>query len=1366
MTFRRRRNPLLIPVAVPVCALLLFAVGAGALSGQDLRSKEQAQEKARAMAAQLVTGVLDIQLRQLEENGLQQAEIYRDIRAMRENLDALVDGEMQEIVGLLVTAQEGTVDQRRETFQQVRPAIREVVVRLLAERQRLQKRLKTARLAAEVQRLLERQSNVYEDTGASMELPTGVRDRRALELAEDQRDVTAVYYQMLGLLEEMRSWSGPVGVGAGRGMTLLRTANVEPELKGAATALENAGFSDALTSERKVIRALQALLEQIDAARGMVSSDRAELIRQVEQLMREQEETRAETVAADLQDSRQRDALEDRQRRVHRALGELTDMVMAVTKSDPILLEQAKQAALEGVDALFAGDADQANREQSKVVGNLAQLREELLKLAGADRAERSSDELLAEELALEKAERTLNDAAAKENAAAAALESNPAAAAAQEKAAAERLDAAEKQLDPSDVSARIQEAKTAAEQAEAALRDEETDVAERRGAVNNAKEALEAAQSQLAVRKDDVKRHRMAVEVGELARAAETLERAAAAQRRALQKLADSKEAAADNPAKLNAAELHELAEQQQQVREIAEDIAKGVRRTAPNALDELSAAQAEARRAERPLREMTDGNDKPATQDAAQQALEKSANQLEQAAAEIRKRQAETAEQLANEAGKQLSKVSPVRAAAQAQLDKTQQATSPEELLQRALNEVRRAEEKQLEAEGRQQLAAAQRRQDRIAELKQAQANAERAADDYAKGKVNSPLEASARQKQVADLAKKLADAIEQQRNDRDDNLDADLDSEAAGAEAAQLKRVARQAEEAARSALLDSPAKMKEAQTRVAQALEDATQRTASQVEATTNAEPGQPNADAQQQVADAASRAGRQVEQTPNSEPARAALAKAQQAAEGARQQLQAGDPDAAKQAQQQTKSFLADAKDALQQSLAQVRNEQRKEQADLAAESRKLAQSAAGLDPAAARALRQAAQQAQRAADGDPEEHPAAPADDASESKPGEAAEGDPTAPASGEATPGQQRSLERAVASLAAREQQIRRDFDIAAALSDLARDQQQARDEIADKAKQLNELSQRAADAKEKGEADPHLADRREAARSLEEATRQFAAAAQATGQGAVQISGQAEVVNEPIRRGLEKASELPQNEPLRPEGKMQPAPNQEGADAQQAAAAKGDANSNAQTAEAAPANSNPPGENGQEASTEEGGQASEAGPGEPGQSENQAEGQSGAGQGQQSGEAQNQVGSGPQELGTSLVPPSAQATANQIAGNQALQQAKEALESQPPGEGTAADGSTSSPGAETRSSESSPDKNDEQPAADSAVGSERATATDNEDRNIEMRQVEGEPWFAKLPPALQQAIRARARQSAPRGYEERLRRYFERGQ
>ena len=41
--------------------------------------------------------------------------------------------------------------------------------------------------------------------------------------------------------------------------------------------------------------------------------------------------------------------------------------------------------------------------------------------------------------------------------------------------------------------------------------------------------------------------------------------------------------------------------------------------------------------------------------------------------------------------------------------------------------------------------------------------------------------------------------------------------------------------------------------------------------------------------------------------------------------------------------------------------------------------------------------------------------------------------------------------------------------------------------------------------------------------------------------------------------------------------------------------------------------------------------------------------------------------------------------------------------------------------------------------------------------------RKFAQEPWFAKLPPGLRTAIESKTRLKAPRGYEERLKRYFE---
>src|SRR5262249_54541666 len=107
------------------------------------------------------------------------------------------------------------------------------------------------------------------------------------------------------------------------------------------------------------------------------------------------------------------------------------------------------------------------------------------------------------------------------------------------------------------------------------------------------------------------------------------------------------------------------------------------------------------------------------------------------------------------------------------------------------------------------------------------------------------------------------------------------------------------------------------------------------------------------------------------------------------------------------------------------------------------------------------------------------------------------------------------------------RAQQLRRDRELAQALAHLALEQQSAREQITDAASQLQRPTT--------SENDPtHIA----AAQSMQLAQQQFAAAQMATGEGAAEVSGQEEVVNQPIREGLEIASRLNQGALPKEEG------------------------------------------------------------------------------------------------------------------------------------------------------------------------------------------------------------------------------------
>ena len=1365
-----RRSTAAWAAALVMLFSLSFAANSRQAAAQeDLQQREQAQLKARALAKQMVTGVLDIQLRQLEENGLAKKEVYRDIRATRDHLDELVDEEMQDIVDLLVEAQQGSQQERLEKFQQTRPLIREVVVGLLAERQRLQRRLKSARLSAEIRLLLERQSEVHQDTTAAADLSEAAKLEQALLLAEDQRDVAALFFQTMSLINDMQNWSGPMGVAAGRGLNLLRTANVEPELKTAALQLQKASFVPATQSQRRVLRALQALLEQVEAARGMVSADRAELVKKVELLAHRQDQLRQETLAADLEDEAARDALEESQRQLHRELGALSEEVRAVTEADPILLEQAKASALHSVDHIFATEGEEAASEQAKVVGNLEQLKNELAAAAGMDRSQRSSDDLLAEKVALEEAARQVAAARSQAQAAQRNLESNPAAAANSEATAAKQLDAAAALLDGGNVQSRLEEAAEAARIAEQSLRDDAAEVDERRRTAQQAEKALETAKSELAVRLADVERHRLAVEVGELARAAETLERAAAAQKRAAAKVSKDAASKADNDnesggnrARLSSAEFHELAEQQTKVEEIAEEISKGVRRTAPSAVDELTRARTAARRAEAPLRRMTEGQRRPQELQESEKQLRQSADEFEKAAAEIRKRQEATADQLAGAAGRQLSQIAPVRQEVEQALDEANQVARPAEALRRALAEVQKASLAQLEAEGKQRLADARRQTNQLQQLEMAQQEAANAVRDFADGKTNSPLQAAAKQQAVADQARQLADALDASaEEDRDNGANSTSN---AGRDvgknnikdnplSAPLRRVARKAEEAARSALLDNSANASKAQEAVARAIADVGREAQKQMAEAQESPATKPNVQAQQAVAQSAGAAAKQAELAAGAEAGEAAkeLEAAEDAATRAKNALAQGKDkvDEASQQQQQVRRSLDRAENKLREAIAKAEAAAATRQEAMRAKNRQLAEKTEGLDRAASQALKTAGQ----------------PATAATPNRP------TPTTPPSEGSAPSNQdqqsKALERAVASLAARQQEIRRDFDVAAALADLARSQQDARETIRQQAKELNDLNDESEASVAEGKPDPHTNAKHAAAQSLEEATREFARTQQATGQGAVEISGQEEVVNEPIRRGLQKASELPAALLANEEEASQTKANgQEGQPQATTQASEGNTQQpNAQSSQGSQDSQESDGQQGGEAQTDNAPNTSADGQQGGSQGES-ANGQGEAGQGENAEGGQGQPEGDP-SLGTGMVPSSAQVTANQIAGNQALQQAMDALEQGAnQSQGASPNGASSTAGAETNDRESSTEKDDSRPAADSAIGVEGATDGEAGDRNVEMRRVEGEPWFSKLPPALQQAIRARARSTPPRGYEQRLQRYFEQGQ
>ncbi|MCR4411880.1 MAG: hypothetical protein NUV77_05570, partial [Thermoguttaceae bacterium] len=211
---------------------VLWLVAAAAAPAQSLQresilDKQEKQQRVRAMARELVTGIVDLQIRQLEENGMEKGDLYRELRSMRANLDKLIEAEMPRVVELLMKLQAEAGDTRSTTFLAARQKSREVLIQLLIERQNLLRRLRVAEMAAQVRQIIELQRKVLKLTQGLPELAQAKRDEVTLSTAQDQRDVKELYLRLKDLLKEVAGWGGPVGAEATKGMEILTGRKVD-----------------------------------------------------------------------------------------------------------------------------------------------------------------------------------------------------------------------------------------------------------------------------------------------------------------------------------------------------------------------------------------------------------------------------------------------------------------------------------------------------------------------------------------------------------------------------------------------------------------------------------------------------------------------------------------------------------------------------------------------------------------------------------------------------------------------------------------------------------------------------------------------------------------------------------------------------------------------------------------------------------------------------------------------------------------------------------------------------------------------------------------------------------------------------------
>ncbi len=980
------------PMGRVILTLLATLTTAPAFGQADLRgtAKQEMQAQVRRMARDLVGGVLDVQILQLEENGLTGLDLYRDIRDMRAHLDELIEAEMPEVIAILDRIEQSSAAEREMLLQAARQQSREILVRLLAERQNLLRRLRIAEMAAQVLRLIEMQSAVLETTRSLPERAASEREAMVVAAIENSRDIKVIYLGLRQMLHDVSTWGGPVAGEAAQGLRFLETGRVDAEMNAAAQSLGKADFDASAASQEAVIRGLRSLLDTIRRAQGLVEGDQNAMRSMLRSISQRQEEIRQATSQPNLAPAETERLIEE-QSQIRSNLAEIAERLGESEAQQS--LQRAEAAAAEAAARLFDDQPQDALSQQDQVLSELARAEQQM---------NETGDNAPAESIASKEwNERASDLAAAKRDVERIRNEQEEASRAAQDKPAeaAKREDqiAAELARVPSNrqLPSQVDAALAAAEQAarDAAGRMDQPQQ-QREEAARRAERAIKQAAAEIDAALADAQRQEIGTRIGELAQAAAALDHAAAQQRG----IAGEAQEAAEGTG-LEAGQAQKLGEKQAEVRENVGATARGLGEAAPKAAAKVEAAQPmmEGTRDQLAAASQQPGEpSKPAARQAAEHAGQ-AANLLNEAAREVRRAMQEQARRLAALSGEQLDVAKDARQAVEQAVD--QQPGSIGERLERlsaAARKVRAASAEQHRAGGRTDAARAMELAAGIEEALRQQEQADRTASEMEASESRSPLDAISAQQAVADAARNL---VEQAGGERPE---------------ATALRHARQAADDAVRGLLDSRASEAQvARTTARQSLERALEAAQAAVAEAAKSPPGEVDPSAQRRVSESASEAGDLA--APDAPAAAGTLAEAQQHSDEARRTANAGSVDTARQSQAETAKLLERAAREIADAEQRLAEQAALQLANQAVQSRQLAHRSMPVDPAAHAALQSAERQAHTAAGRVPQ-------------VPQQAL---PTEKATAEA-------MDRAVGELAAREQELARDKSLAEQLARL----------------------------------------------------------------------------------------------------------------------------------------------------------------------------------------------------------------------------------------------------------------------------------------------------------------------------------------
>ncbi|GIX03260.1 MAG: hypothetical protein KatS3mg113_0266 [Planctomycetaceae bacterium] len=547
-----------------------------------LQRRQQEQQVARRLAEDLVAHVLNQQLDYLEQNGLQDSTIYAEIRQLRSHLAQAAAEEWPRLQALIEAARAAPADQREVLYVPIRTVTRDIASRLIAERMIILKRLQLLSWDNQLRELKRRQESLQVRTVALEELTNVSRTEAVLQTREDQADLQPLLQAFVDSVKQAAEDSSVSNPSVLQLMRVLEQHPLVTPAQEAVNALARGEIHTAQQHQQTVIVTLQHCLDVLSspAALPRLSS---QLSQQLQQLHDEQQDLRAETL-------RQRNLSDEsmvrRQQQLHDQLVRLRQQWPQLGEHEATwrASEQAMQRAFE---ALFEEQREQALAAQGRAQALLRVLMHELSSASPESHAPQTTardrfkeaERLQELSVVLHRAEEFLTHASL-----------SPPAEFQPSQKALDQAQALVNQTPTDQVDPALQSALQAAQQATqtAHQQGQQGMTPQAQKATDQAAQAVKHAGQLAASLAERARQSARTLAIGEMVRAAEVLERAAAVERELannIRHLAQSATSTDD--------ELAALREQQRQMAELLDNVAEGLPLEAEAAHPTLQQAQ-----------------------------------------------------------------------------------------------------------------------------------------------------------------------------------------------------------------------------------------------------------------------------------------------------------------------------------------------------------------------------------------------------------------------------------------------------------------------------------------------------------------------------------------------------------------------------------------------------------------------------------------------------------------------------------------------------------------------------------------------------------------------------------------------------